>query len=81
MRYTDSRSNAFPDDSGGPEFAVRRTAEKRDAEDLTTGITLKHTPASWWEYSLQLGLFNHHDYIDSPGVVPGVQALLTFLPM
>jgi hypothetical protein len=46
-RYADSRSKAFPDDSGGPEFAVRRTTEERDALDLTTGITLKHTPTSW----------------------------------
>ena len=73
LRYADSRSKAFPDDSGGPEFAVRRTTEKRDAQDLTTGITLKHTPAPWWEYSLQFGLFNHHDHIDSPGVAPGVR--------
>jgi vitamin B12 transporter len=73
VRYADSRSKAFPDDSGGPEFAVRRTTEKRDAEDLTTGIMLKHTPASWWEYSFQLGLFHHHDHIDSPGVAPGVR--------
>jgi len=73
VRYADSRSKAFPDDSGGPELAVRRTTEKRDAEDLTSGITLKHTPTSWWEYSLQFGLFHHHDHIDSPGVAPGVR--------
>jgi outer membrane cobalamin receptor len=73
LRYADSQSKAFPDDSGGPEFAVRRTTEKRDAQDLTTGITLKHTPTPWWEYSLQFGLFNHNDHIDSPGVAPGVR--------
>src|SRR5262249_48991636 len=56
LRYADSRSKAFPDDSGGPEFAVRPTTEKRDAQHLTTGITLKHIPTSWWEYGLQFGL-------------------------
>src|SRR5712691_6352762 len=73
LRYADSRSKAFPDDSGGPEFAVLRTVEKRDAEDLTTGITLKHTPLPWWDYSIQLSLYNHQDHIDSPGVAPGVR--------
>jgi len=73
VRYADSRSKAFPDDSGGPEFAVLRTTEKRDAQDLTTGLTLKHTPTLWWEYSLQFGLFDHNDHIDSPGVAPGVR--------
>ncbi len=73
LRYADSRSKAFPDDSGGPEFAVLRTVEKRDAEDLTTGITLKHTPLPWWDYTLQLSLYNHQDHIDSPGVAPGVR--------
>jgi len=73
VRYADSGSKAFPDDSGGPEFAVRRTTEERETEDLTAGLTLKHSPASWWEYSLQVGLFNHHGHIDSPGVAPGVR--------
>jgi vitamin B12 transporter len=73
LRYVDSQSKAFPDDSGGPEFAVRRPTGKRDAQDLTTGITLKHTPIAWWEYSFQFGLFNHNDHIDSPGVAPGVR--------
>jgi len=40
---------------------------------LTTGVTLKHTPTPWWEYSLQLGLFYHNDHIDPPGVAPGVR--------
>jgi len=73
FRYADNRSKAFPEDSGGPEFAVLRTVEKRDAEDLTTGITLKHTPLPWWDYSIQLSLYNHQDHIDSPGVAPGVR--------
>ncbi len=73
LRYADSRSKAFPDDSGGPELAVHRTTEKRDAPDLPTGVDLQHTPNPWWEYSLQLGLFHHNNHIDSPGVAPGVR--------
>jgi len=73
LRYAASRSKAFPEQSGGPEFAALRTVDKRDADELTTGITLKHTPLPWWEYNIQLGLYDRREHIDSPGVAPGVQ--------
>ena len=73
LYYTHSRRTAFPDDSGGPEFAVIRTVEKRDGDELATGMTLKHTPLPWWEYNLQLSLYHSQDHSDSPGVAPGVR--------
>src|SRR4029453_4356138 len=73
LRYAHSRRKAFPDDSGGPEFAVIRTVEKRNGDELATGITLKHTPLPWWEYNLQLSLYHSQDHSDSPGVAPGVR--------
>ena len=73
FRYAHSQRKTFPDDSGGPEFAVLRTVERRDADEFTTGITLKHTPLPWWEYNLQLSLYARQEHIDSPGVAPGVR--------
>lgn len=72
-RYSKSDSTAFPDDSGGPRFAVLRDVEKRNFEELTLGLTWKHTPFPWWEYQFQFGLYNRDETIDSPGVAPGVR--------
>jgi iron complex outermembrane receptor protein/vitamin B12 transporter len=52
---------------------VLRAVESRDADELSTGIIFQHTPLPWWEYSLQLGLYNRQENIDSPGVAPGVR--------
>src|SRR5262249_46054695 len=72
LRYADSRSHAFPDSSGGPELAVRRGVDRRDADELTTGLTLQHTPLPWWEYNIQLALYDRQEHLNSPGVAPGV---------
>ncbi len=74
VRYANSDSDAFPDDSGGPEFAVLRDVETRDMQELTLGMTLVHTPLPWWEYHLQFGLYNRREDVDSPGVAPGVRS-------
>jgi vitamin B12 transporter len=71
VRYAKSDTEAFPDDSGGPRFAVLRAVERRDIQELTMGLTLTHTPFPWWEYQVQFGLYNRDEDIDSPGVAPG----------
>lgn len=73
LRYADSDSEAFPDDSGGPEFAVLREVEARHADELTLGFNLTHAPLPWWEYSFRFSLYNRQETIDSPGVAPGVR--------
>lgn len=74
LRYADSDSNAFPDDSGGPELAVRREVEARHAEALTLGFNLMHAPLPWWAYSFRFSLYNRQETVDSPGVAPGVRS-------
>jgi hypothetical protein len=50
---------------------VFRDVETRDIQELTLGMTLSHTPFSWWEYQFQFGLYNRQEDIASPGVAPG----------
>jgi outer membrane cobalamin receptor len=71
VRHAKSDAEAFPDDSGGPRFAVLRAVERRDIQELTMGLTLTHTPFPWWEYQVQFGLYNRNEDIASPGVAPG----------
>jgi vitamin B12 transporter len=73
LRYTRHHAESFPDDSGGPTFAVLRDVDKRDMEDLTLGFTFTHTPVSWWEYNLQITLYDRQERFTSPGVAPGVR--------
>jgi outer membrane cobalamin receptor len=73
VRYATSDTAAFPDDSGGPQFAVLRQVERRDIQELTLGVTFTHAPLPWWEYQFQFGLYDRQEDIDSPGVAPGVR--------
>ena len=38
LRFSDSQLEAFPDDSGGVEFAVIRELEQRDVDELSAGL-------------------------------------------
>ena len=69
-RYSRSHSEAFPDASGGPEWAVLRDAEAREIEEMIVGMTLDHTPWDWWSYEWRFGLFHRHEESVSPGVAP-----------
>jgi outer membrane cobalamin receptor len=68
LRYANTDSTAFPDASGGPEFAVLREVDDRDIQELTLGLTLVHEPFPWWEYRFQFGFYNRDEGLTSPGV-------------
>lgn len=78
LRLANSDTEAFPEVSGGPRFAVLRALETRDIEELTLGITLGHEPLPWWEYRFHVGIYNHQEDVISPGVAPN--ALGDFRP-
>ncbi|OEU82241.1 MAG: hypothetical protein BA865_08760 [Desulfobacterales bacterium S5133MH4] len=73
MRYADNHSESFPDDSGGPEFAVLREVDKRDTADLVMGLEIVHEPLSLLELSLNCGWYHHEEDVSSPGVAPGAR--------
>ncbi len=71
LRYADIDRETFPDDSGGPRFAVRRAVEERATQEWTLGIAVAHEPLPWWTSTLQVGIYNRQEDVDSPGVAPG----------
>lgn len=73
LRYADTHSESFPDDSGGPVYAQIREVDQRDARDISIGIQLHHQPRHQVEYMLKGDWFNHDETLDSPGVAPGVR--------
>lgn len=71
LRWSDTHSEAFPDDSGGPDLAVNRSVEKRDSEELNVSLEFKSKPIEWLETSLRGGYYRKRSHIDSPGIAPG----------
>jgi len=71
FHYTDIHNESFPEDSGGPEFAVIRDVNKINLDKFILGLNLQHKLLNWWEYILKFGLFNSEEELSSPGVAPG----------
>jgi iron complex outermembrane receptor protein/vitamin B12 transporter len=71
FRYSHIDSTSFPDDSGGPEFAVLRTTDDRNIDQLLLGLGYTHSPSLWWEYGIKLSFYNTKEKFSSPGVAPG----------
>jgi outer membrane cobalamin receptor len=71
-RYSETKREGFPDDSGGYEFAEIRDVEKRKANEGVFGVGVTHR-AGDVTFALSLGYFDRDDHIDSPGVAPGIR--------
>jgi vitamin B12 transporter len=61
-------SRAFPEDSGGPRYAVRRELEQRETTTL-----LASGAHSFGALKVQLGALSQDGEASSPGVAPGVR--------
>jgi outer membrane cobalamin receptor len=73
MRAADSYLESFPDDSGGPDFAVLRAVDERDADELSLGVNYLHSPSGRWRYDIGLKFSDRREDVDSPGVAPGLR--------
>lgn len=71
-RHSQSTRRAFPDDSGGYEYAVLRDTDVRDARESQFGVGLAHA-AGEATIALALGYFDRDERVESPGVAPGLR--------
>lgn len=71
FRYSHIESTSFPDDSGGPDFAVIRDVDRRNVDQFLLGVNYSHVPLEWWDYEVKLGFYNNKEKFTSPGVAPG----------
>jgi iron complex outermembrane receptor protein/vitamin B12 transporter len=72
-RYADSEGSAFPEDSGGPEFAVIRDRDRKSATDSAFGIDGGVVITPDWTLRGTAYLYDHDDTFTSPGIAPGVR--------
>ena len=72
-RFSHIDSASFPDDSGGPEYAVLRETDERELNQFLTGIKINHLSGERWVNNVNLFLTHTEEDIDSPGVAPGIR--------
>ncbi len=68
-----SRSESFPDDSGGPAYAVFRERDERGSDDLAVGLSVGHDVSTRLKLSARADYYRHAEDMISPGVAPGVR--------
>jgi len=72
-RYGGSIATSFPDSSGGPRLAVRRTLDHRDIQEGVFGAHAKRDMSDWWNMALDYGFYDRGSNATSPGVAPSAQ--------
>lgn len=73
FRVADSDGTNFPDDSGGPINAVRRTSDTRDTLEMSGGALFENEVTENWGYTLEVDGFRQREVFSSPGVAGGVR--------
>ena len=71
LRYSDSERESYPEDSGGPDFAVLDALDHADSEALTAHVTWAAQVNEWWRYRLEGAWHNLEADEQTPGIFPG----------
>jgi vitamin B12 transporter len=72
-RYSGSIATSFPDSSGGPRLAVRRSLDHRDIQEGVFGAHALRDMTGWWSMALDYGFYDRGSDATSPGVAPSAQ--------
>ena len=72
-RYADSNGRTFPEDSGGPDFAVIRLVDRKAADDFTIGGDIAWRLNGAWEFIGVASYYDRSDNFVSPGIAAGVR--------
>jgi outer membrane receptor protein involved in Fe transport len=71
--HVERKSEAFPDDSGGPRLSVNRTKTLRDSTDETFGARLSAGDARSVRVDAVLSRYDRSEHGDNAAVDPGVR--------
>jgi outer membrane cobalamin receptor len=73
LRLADSTNVGFPDDSGGPRFAVVRSQERRNSDSQQLAIALDHELSADSALEVRLARFQRDSLQNTPRVAPGLR--------
>lgn len=69
-RFASTDSTTFPEQSGGPEFAVLRDLQTAEADDFTLGADADWAINAAWSVQALASLYDRSDEYASPGIDP-----------
>lgn len=72
LRYQDAKSTSFPEDSGGPLFAVIRDVDRRAVEESQVRLYFYQLNGSTWKSRIAASRYERREDASSPGIAPGV---------
>jgi vitamin B12 transporter len=72
-RFADSLAKSFPDDSGGPLFAVPIGLDKRDSRDVIFAAEITYEAGRDSSYVAKASYYDRAEVFFSPGVAPGIR--------
>ncbi len=73
LRLADSVQAGFPEDSGGPEYAVYRELDERQNQELSAQLGAATQLGESWRTELILNYFETDSSERSPGIFPGTE--------
>jgi vitamin B12 transporter len=73
LRYSDSDRSSYPEDSGGPEYALSDELDQGDAQDYSLQLDWRSQISDSWRYQLTASWFHLDSDEQSPGIFPGFE--------
>lgn len=70
FRYFDGERTSFPEQSGGPEFALSPLLDHTDFTDKSTALGWQYQAAEFWKSQVQATLYQRDEVFASPGIAP-----------
>jgi len=69
-RYLDGEKTSFPEQSGGPLFALSRDLDHSDFTDQNAALAWQFQVNDKWRSKVQASWFNREEVLSSPGIAP-----------
>ncbi len=69
-RYLDGERTSYPEQGGGPEFALSDELDESDYEDQIVALSWDAQVTEQWRSTLSASRFDHEEQYFSPGIVP-----------
>lgn len=69
-RYFDGERTSFPEQSGGPDFALSRDLDRSDYKDHSAAIAWAMQVTDRWQSKVNASWYQRDEDISSPGILP-----------
>jgi outer membrane cobalamin receptor len=73
LRVAQTQARAFPDSSGGDQYAELQALERRDSEEALIGVTQSLVARESFQLQVAASAFTRRDETEGPGVAPSVR--------